>query len=82
MPAYWWMYNMYALLRNEVKFTSRDKRYLKTQHVEFSAFAPDTAEEMFQALELLELQVGRAGTPSRAKPLPKRARRAPKAANS
>jgi carbonic anhydrase/acetyltransferase-like protein (isoleucine patch superfamily) len=58
MPAYWWMYNMYALLRNEVKFTSRDKRYLKTQNVEFSAFAPDTAEEMFQALELLELQVG------------------------
>lgn len=60
MPAYWWMYNMYALLRNEAKFSARDKRVLKTQNVEFSPFAPDTAEEMFQALALLELEAGEA----------------------
>ena len=60
MPAYWWMYNMYALMRNESKFLSRDKRQVKLQNVEFSPFAPDTAEEMFDALELLETAVGTA----------------------
>ncbi|TFG81901.1 MAG: DUF4954 family protein [Spirochaetales bacterium] len=58
MPAYWWMYNMYALLRNEVKFKARDKRQITTQNVEFSALAPDTVEEIFAALELLELRTG------------------------
>ncbi len=60
MPAYWWMYNMYALLRNESKFLSRDKRRAKVQNLEFSPFAPDVAEETFAALELLERDVGRA----------------------
>ena len=54
MPAYWWLYNMYALARNTWKFQSRDKRKTKTQHVEFDCFAPDTVEEIFQALRLLE----------------------------
>jgi len=54
MPAYWWMYNMYALARNTWKFHSRDTRKTKAQHVEFDCFAPDTAEEIFQALRLLE----------------------------
>ena len=60
MPAYWWMYNMYALARNTWKFGSRDKRKTKTQKIEFDSLAPDTAEEMFAALELLELWVGKA----------------------
>lgn len=60
MPAYWWMYNMYALMRNEAKFLARDKRHTKKQPVEFSPFAPDTAEEMFASLERLELYVGQA----------------------
>ncbi|MBP7263654.1 MAG: DUF4954 family protein [Spirochaetia bacterium] len=60
MPAYWWMYNMYALIRNEDKFASRDRRKVKVQRVEFSPFAPDTAEEMFGSLALLERLVGEA----------------------
>ncbi|MDR1949814.1 MAG: DUF4954 family protein, partial [Spirochaetaceae bacterium] len=34
MPAYWWLYNMYALERNSRKFQSRDKREFKTQRIE------------------------------------------------
>lgn len=60
MPAYWWMYNMYALLRNEAKFVSRDKRLNRNQNIELSPFAPDIAEEAFASLWLLELFVGRA----------------------
>jgi hypothetical protein len=54
MPAYWWMYNMYALARNEWKFSARDKRISKAQHIEFDFLAPDTVEEIFNALTLLE----------------------------
>ncbi len=53
MPAYWWMYNMYALNRNITKFAQRDRRVQRCQHVEFSPFAPDTAEEMLVARDLL-----------------------------
>ena len=53
MPAYWWMYNMYALARNTWKFGNRDKRRRKTQKIEFDAVAPDTAEEIFAGLDLL-----------------------------
>ncbi len=60
MPAYWWLYNMYALARNAWKFRTRDKRLRKAQHIEFDAFAPDTAEEMFNGMKLLERWVGRA----------------------
>jgi len=58
MPAYWWMYNMYALLRNESKFLARDTRQNRQQNIEFSPFAPDIAEEAFASLELLERFVG------------------------
>ncbi len=60
IPAYWWMYNLYALLRNESKFAARDKRITKVQVVEFSPFAPDTAEEIFRARILLEEWAGTA----------------------
>ena len=53
MPAYWWMYNMYALARNAWKFQARDRRACKTQHIEFEPLAPDTAEEICTALALL-----------------------------
>jgi len=58
IPAYWWMYNLYALMRNESKFAARDKRQTKMQTIEFSPFAPDTAEEMFHARSLLEEWTG------------------------
>lgn len=53
MPAYWWLYNMYALHRNEKKFANRDRRCVAAQHIEFSPLAPDTAEEIMCARELL-----------------------------
>lgn len=54
MPAYWWMYNMYALARNSWKYTARDKRKNKLQNIEFNAYAPDTMEEAAYAMTLLE----------------------------
>jgi hypothetical protein len=60
MPAYWWLYNMYALARNSWKFQNRDKRISKAQHIEFEAFAPDTVEEIFQAVYLLEIWTAKA----------------------
>jgi hypothetical protein len=55
MPAFWWLFNMYALARNTSKFLSRDKRVNKVQHVEFETLAPDTVEEIMQARHLLEI---------------------------
>ena len=53
MPAYWWLYNMYAMDRNSKKFAKRDKRVVKAQHIEFDNLAPDTAEEILTGRELL-----------------------------
>ncbi len=60
LPAYWWMYNMYALARNTWKFGARDKRAVKRQNIEFESLAPDTVEEIFSALDLLALWTARA----------------------
>lgn len=55
IPAFWWLYNMYALARNSWKFRTRDKRKSKIQHLEFNYLAPDTVEEIFAARHLLEI---------------------------
>ncbi|MBN1411654.1 MAG: DUF4954 family protein, partial [Spirochaetales bacterium] len=55
MPAYFWLYNLYALARNSWKFENRDNRKQKNQHIEFECLAPDTAEEIFLSLTLLEV---------------------------
>jgi Domain of unknown function (DUF4954) len=60
MPAFWWLYNMYALARNSWKFQNRDKRVHKDQNIEFEPFAPDTIEEIFSALTLLEIWTAKA----------------------
>ncbi|MFA6646044.1 MAG: DUF4954 family protein [Sphaerochaetaceae bacterium] len=60
MPAYWWLYNRYALERNEWKFKNRDKRVFPGQHVETEYMAPDTMEEILLAMDLLSLWVGQA----------------------
>lgn len=60
MPAFWWRYNMYALARNSWKFQTRDKRKVKVQNIEFNSLAPDTAEEILKARELLALWTGKA----------------------
>ncbi|MEO7523700.1 MAG: DUF4954 family protein [Ferruginibacter sp.] len=53
MPAYWFMYNMYALERNAWKYKDRDKRILRTQHIEYDYLAPDTINDMFDAITIL-----------------------------
>ncbi|CAN5414990.1 DUF4954 family protein [soil metagenome] len=60
MPAYWFMYNMYGLARNAWKYIDRDKRPDKVQHIEYDYLAPDTVNEMFTAMMLLEKAVGNA----------------------
>lgn len=54
MPAYWFLYNMYALARNEEKYIDRDKRTNKIQQIEYKSLAPDTINEMFEAIALLK----------------------------
>jgi hypothetical protein len=60
MPAYWWLYNMFALARNSWKFQNRDKRIHKDQNIEFDPFAPDTVEEIFTARTLMEIWTAKA----------------------
>jgi len=54
MPAYWFMYNMYALARNAQKYVDRDRRTEKIQHIEYDYLAPDTVNEIFDAIKILE----------------------------
>jgi len=54
MPAYWFMYNLYALARNSDKYIDRDKRTRKIQHIEYEYLAPDSVNEIFTALEILK----------------------------
>ena len=62
MPAYWFMYNMYALERNSWKYTDRDKRTDKIQHLEYGYLAPDTINELFDSLKILNsLQLNEQG---------------------
>lgn len=60
MPAYWFMYNVYALARNAWKYEKRDKRVYKRQRIEFDYLAPDTVNQMFRAVSLLEKWVAQA----------------------
>lgn len=50
IPAYWFLYNMYAIARNKSKFTKRDKRVKKVQHIETDPLAPDSIQEVTWAL--------------------------------
>ncbi|HLO79921.1 MAG TPA: DUF4954 family protein [Chitinophagaceae bacterium] len=60
VPGYWFMYNLYALTRNEWKYGARDLRTEKVQRIETSYLAPDSVNEMFSALELMREFTGRA----------------------
>lgn len=60
MPAYWWLYNMYALVRNSEKCVQRDARKRKLQHIDFDFLAPDTAEEVIRGLMLLRIWAAKA----------------------
>ena len=60
MPAYWLLHNMYAIVRNEKKFKLRDNRTEKHQLLEFDFLAPDTINEIVEAMELLQKFTGKA----------------------
>jgi hypothetical protein len=60
MPAYWFMYNMYALARNEEKYEARDKRGNKIEYIEYDFLAPDSVNEIFDAIHLLKKYTGQA----------------------
>ncbi|MVZ67247.1 DUF4954 family protein [Sphingobacterium sp. DK4209] len=60
VPGYWFMYNMYALMRNTNKFLSRDKRQFKNQYFEYDILAPDTVNELFNGLQEIESAVSSA----------------------
>lgn len=60
MPAYWYMHNMYALSRNARKYKDRDNRNEKYQLLEYDYLAPDSVNEIFEAMKLLEIFTGKA----------------------
>jgi hypothetical protein len=60
MPAYWFQYNMYALARNAGKYEARDQRIDKIQLLEFDYLAPDSVNEIFDGLTMIEEAVGKA----------------------
>ncbi|MBN8675097.1 MAG: DUF4954 family protein [Chitinophagales bacterium] len=60
MPAYWFMYNMYALARNAGKYAGRDKRTEKIQELEYDFLAPDSINEIVDALHLLKVATAKA----------------------
>lgn len=53
MPAYWFLYNRYALVRNAEKSFARDKRKDKSVYYEYNYLAPDTVNEIMDALLFL-----------------------------
>jgi len=63
IPAFWWLYNMYALIRNSWKFGARDTRRAPVQRIEFDSLAPDSVEEIIAARATLREWAGAAGAP-------------------
>lgn len=51
IPAWWWMYDMFAITRNKYKFSKRDKRVTKVQQIETDPLAPDTMQEVLAAID-------------------------------
>ncbi|MGZ8543756.1 MAG: DUF4954 family protein [Flavisolibacter sp.] len=64
MPAYWFMYNLYALARNAMKYVDRDKRIERLQQVEYDFLAPDSVNEIFDGLQLLKKFTALAADPT------------------
>ncbi len=70
MPAYWLMYNLYALSRNANKYVERDKRTKKIQAIEYAFLGPDSINEIFTALSLLQKFTALAHTSSPGEEVP------------
>lgn len=60
IPAYWFRYNFYALQRNEWKYKDRDARITKELLLEYKSLAPDSVNEIFDAISLMALYTGKA----------------------
>ncbi len=60
MPAYWWLYNLYALERNSFKVKARDKRKKIKQIVESNYLAPDTVLSIISSAQILKILVAKA----------------------
>ena len=60
MPGYWFLYNLYALARNAGKYVDRDNRPSVVQPLEYDFLAPDSINELFDSLALLEEATGKA----------------------
>ena len=60
IPAYWQLYNMYALARNADKYVERDRRIDKTQFIEFDFLAPDSVNEIFDGMNMMKAFTGKA----------------------
>lgn len=59
IPAWWFMYDMFAITRNKNKFLKRDKRVKRVQFIETDPLAPDTMQEIMVALDrIIGLTVG------------------------
>lgn len=70
IPAYWWMYNRYALERNDWKFHNRDKRKIAVQHIETDYLAPDILESIEHGMHLLEVWTGQSALASEVPTVP------------
>ena len=60
VPGFWFMYNMYALSRNSIKYVLRDNRPDKTQVIEYDFLAPDSVNEMMEALSFFKKATAKA----------------------
>jgi hypothetical protein len=57
-PGYWFQHNMYALARNSWKCGNRDLKLYSSQCFEYDYLAPDTVEELYRGVEILEFWAG------------------------
>lgn len=58
MPAYWFLHNMYALMRNCRKSIQRDRRVDKKQQFHYNFLEPDTVFELVRAIQDFEVWTG------------------------
>lgn len=70
IPAYWFRYNFYALQRNEWKYKDRDARIAKELSLEYRSLAPDSVNEIFDAINLMALFTGKAYYKAKEQKLP------------
>ncbi|MCI5831071.1 MAG: DUF4954 family protein [Spirochaetales bacterium] len=59
VPAYWFLYNMFAIVRNKYKFKARDRRFKIVQHIETNPLAPDSVQEILSSINRLIELTGR-----------------------